>query len=140
MEGKFNLLDLYEQMQAMRKMGPLSKIMELIPGFSSLKLPKDVLKVQEEKLNSWKYAMDSMTKEELLNPEIINAQRIDRISKGSGVSTSDIRLLLKQYKQSKKVVKLLKGGGKLGGRLGKKLKGLKNIKGIGDLEGLNLGL
>ena len=122
MEGNFNLKDLYEQMKAMRKMGPLSKIMELIPGFSALKLPKEVLEVQQEKLEKWKYAMDSMTKEELEHPEIINSQRIDRISKGSGVSVSDVRLLLKQYRQSKKVAKMLKG--KIRGKIPKNVQNL----------------
>ncbi len=122
MEGNFNLKDLYEQMKAMRKMGPLSKIMELVPGFSTLKLPKEVLEVQQEKLEKWKYAMDSMTKEELEHPEIINSQRIDRISKGSGVSVSDVRLLLKQYRQSKKVAKMLKG--KIRGKIPKNVQNL----------------
>ena len=129
MEGKFNLIDLYEQMNAMKKMGPLSKVMELIPGFSGMKIPKEALEVQQEKLNKWKFAMDSMTVEELENPDIINLQRTDRISKGSGVSTSDIRLLLKQYKQSKKLAKNLKGfnGKKIPKNLQGLMKKMKNI-------------
>jgi len=50
-----------------------------------------------------------MTKKELENPDIITAERIDRISKGSGIPTSTIRELIKQYRQSKKVVKMFKG-------------------------------
>src|SRR3989338_8446915 len=83
LKGEFNLIDLYEQMNAMKNMGPLSKVMEMIPGFSQLKLPKEMLQVQEGKLENWRHAMDSMTKEELEDPEIISAQRIDRIAKGS---------------------------------------------------------
>ncbi|MCP3682558.1 MAG: signal recognition particle protein [bacterium] len=109
LKGDFNLLDLYDQMQAMKKMGPLSKVVEMIPGFSQVKMPKDTLKVQEGKLEKWKFAMDSMSKEELENPEDISGTRIDRISKGSGVSNSEIRELVKQYKQSKKMVKMMKG-------------------------------
>ena len=111
LKGEFNLIDLYEQMSAMKKMGSLSKLVEMIPGFSQLKLPKEMLDVQESKLEKWRYAMNSMTKEELEDPEIIDAKRIERIAKGSGVSTKDIRELIKQYRQSKKEVKMMKGTG-----------------------------
>ena len=109
LKGEFNLIDLYEQMEAMRKMGPLSQIAEMIPGFSQLKMPKEMLQVQEDKLKKWKIAMDSMTKEELEDPETIDGSRVERISKGSGISASEIRELVKQYRQSKKVVKMFKG-------------------------------
>ncbi|MBI2650268.1 signal recognition particle protein [Candidatus Woesearchaeota archaeon] len=109
LKGEFNLIDLYEQMEAMSKMGPLSSIVEMIPGFSSLKLPKEMLQVQEGKLKKWKIAMNSMTKSELEEPDIIDSPRVERIAKGSGIQTSEIRELLKQYKQSKKMVKMFKG-------------------------------
>ncbi len=111
LKGEFTLIDLYEQMEAMSKMGPLSKLIEMIPGFGQLKLPKELLQVQEDKLKKWKYAIQSMTREELENPEIINLGRIERISKGSGVPISDIRLLIKQYRQSKKLIKMMGGKG-----------------------------
>ncbi len=114
LKGDFNLVDLYEQMEAMSKMGPLSKIVEMIPGFSQIKLPKEMLQVQEGKLKKWKYAMNSMTQKELEDPDLITSSRIERISKGSGVSAKDIRELLKQYKQSKKLVKMFKGRGAKG--------------------------
>jgi signal recognition particle subunit SRP54 len=109
LKGEFNLIDLYEQMSAMKKMGSLKKIVELIPGFSSLQLPKEMLDVQEGKLEKWKIAMQSMTKKELENPDDITSERIDRISKGSSIPTSTIRELVKQYRQSKKIVKMFKG-------------------------------
>ena len=109
MSGKFDLMDLYEQMAAMRKMGPLNKIMEMVPGFSQLKLPKEMLQVQEGKLEKWKYIMNSMTKAELEDPEQIDASLIDRIAAGSGTSARDVRELIKQYRQSKKMVKMMKG-------------------------------
>jgi len=109
LKGEFNLIDLYEQMAAMKKMGSLKKIVEMIPGFSSLQLPKEMLDVQEGKLDKWKIAMQSMSKEELEDPEIITTERIDRISKGSGMPSSIIRELIKQYRQSKKMVKMFKG-------------------------------
>lgn len=110
LKGDFNLIDLYEQMSAMKKMGPLNKIVELIPGFSQLKLPKEALETQEGKLEAWKDIMNSCTKEELEDPDIIDMARLERISKGSGRSISDARELLKQYKQSKKLVKMFKPG------------------------------
>lgn len=112
LKGDFNLLDLYEQMSAMKKMGSLSKIIEMIPGMGQLKLPKEALEVQEGKLEKWKFAMQSMTQQELENPEDMSGKRVERISKGSGVSVSDIRSLLKQYKMSKKLMKQMKGGEK----------------------------
>src|SRR3989344_2620814 len=83
LEGDFNLVDLYEQMEAMNKMGSLSKIMEMVPGMGQIKLPKETLKVQEGKLGKWREAMNSMTKSELENPDIIEGNRIQRIAKGS---------------------------------------------------------
>ena len=109
LKGEFNLIDLYEQMEAMSKMGPLSSIVEMIPGFGQLQLPKEMLKVQEGKLKKWKIAMSSMTKSELEDPEILDTSRIDRIAKGAGVHTNEIRELLKQYRQSKKMAKMFKG-------------------------------
>ena len=109
LKGEFNLIDLYEQMAAMKKMGSLKKIVEMIPGFSSLQLPKEMLDVQEGKLDKWKIAMQSMTKKELEDPEMITSERVDRISKGSGIDASTIRELIKQYRQSKKLVKMFKG-------------------------------
>lgn len=128
LKGEFNLIDLYNQMEAMKKMGPLGKVMEMVPGLSQISLPKEALQVQEDKLKRWKHAMNSMTKNELEDPENIDAQRIDRISKGSGVPTKEIRDMLKQYRQSKKMVKMLKGENpeklmkKLGRKAGPQLK------------------
>lgn len=110
LKGKFNLIDLYEQMQAMKSMGPLNKLVDMIPGFSQLKLPKEMLQVQEGKLKKWRFIMDSMTKEELEDPDIIERSRIERIANGSGCTAKEVRGLLKQYKQSKKMVKMLKPG------------------------------
>ena len=109
LKGEFNLIDLYEQMKSMKKMGSLSKLVNLIPGMGNMNIPKDMLEGQEQKMDSWKIIMGSMTKEELENPDIIRGHRIDRIADGSGQEISDLRLLLKQYKQSKKMMKMMKG-------------------------------
>ena len=109
LKGDFNLVDLYDQMKTMKKMGSFGKVMEMIPGMGNLKMPKDLLQVQEGKLEKWKFAMDSMTKEELENPDAIDSQRVDRIAAGSGLTIGQVRELLKQYRQSKKMMKMFKG-------------------------------
>jgi len=122
LKGEFNLVDLYEQMKALKKMGSFQKIMGMIPGMSSLKMPKEALDVQEGKLEKWKFAMDSMTQDELEDPDIIAVPRIERIAKGSGLAVSEIRELLKQYRQSKKMMKMFKGEQDMD-KLMKKMKG-----------------
>jgi signal recognition particle subunit SRP54 len=127
-KGKgLSLQDLYDQMEAMQKMGPLSQVMGMIPGMGGA-VPKDALKGQEKKMKIWKYIMDSMTKEEKENPELMNASRIDRIAKGSGRNEKDIRGLLKQYKMMKKMMKSMGSPQKL-----KQLQ--KMMKGKGGLPG-----
>ena len=131
LKGKFNFLDLYDQMEKMSSIGSLSKLVELIPGLGSA-VPKEMLDVQEDKLKRWKFALQSMTKKELEDPDLIDASRAQRISKGSGVSIEEIRGLLKQYRQSKKVMKMMKGMGSEQdiNKLMKKFKG-KLPKGLG---------
>src|SRR3989338_3629240 len=133
LKGEFTLLDLYEQMQAIKKMGPIAKVMEMIPGFGQLKLPKDALEVQEEKLKTWKYAMDSMTKKELEDPEIMTSDRIERIAKGAGTSSGEVKELLKQYRQSRKVVKMFKGADPR--KMQQMLKKMGGMKGLEGLKG-----
>ena len=120
LKGDFNFLDMYEQLSAMNKMGPLSKIMEMIPGMGNLKLPKDTIQVQESKLKKWKIIMQSMTKKELEDPEILTRSRLERIAKGSGSTVGEVRELLKQFRQTKKMTKMMKGDPE---RIMKKFKG-----------------
>jgi signal recognition particle subunit SRP54 len=111
-EGKFTLQDFYEQIEAVGKMGSLSQIAQMIPGMGMMKLPEGIMEKQEEKMKHFKHIMDSMTKKEKENPEIINSSRITRIAKGSGRPETEVRELLKQYEQAKKMMKTL--GGKAG--------------------------
>ena len=108
-KGEFNFLDLYSQIEAMKKMGPIGKVLEMVPGLGGMKLPKEMLDVQDEKFGKWKHILKSCTKEELEDPDVIGSSRIERIAKGSGVSVSDVRELLKHYKQTKKLMKMMKG-------------------------------
>ena len=103
MSGKFNLIDLREQMEAITKMGPLGKVMEMIPGMSSMAKGKNIEDTQK-KLETYKIMMNSMTDYELENPKEIKKSRIDRISKGAGVDPMEIKSLLKYYNQMKKMM------------------------------------
>jgi len=126
LKGDFNFLDLYDQLQMMNKMGPLDKIFDMIPGLGGVKLPKEALQVQGDKLKAWKYLFQSMTKEELEDPEILTGDRINRIAKGAGRNASDIRELLKQYRMSKKMMKTMGSGNPE--KLMKKFKGKMPMK------------
>ncbi|MFT4244276.1 MAG: signal recognition particle receptor subunit alpha [Candidatus Woesearchaeota archaeon] len=108
MRGEFDLDDLAQQMRAMGKMGSMSKIMGMIPGMSGLNISKDQLGAQEEKIKRWEVAMSSMTKRERKDPSVMNNSRITRIVNGSGVESSEIRELLKQYKMMKKMITMFK--------------------------------
>jgi signal recognition particle subunit SRP54 len=111
-EGKLDLRDLQEQLKSMKSIGSLSKIAEMIPGLGKAKLPDNLLGTQEEKLKKWQHAIDSMTPEEIENPDILEKEtsRLKRIAIGSGTTTTDIRQLLKQYKMLKELTQ----GGDLG--------------------------
>lgn len=104
-EGQFNLRDLQSQLGSMQGMGSLSKIAEMIPGLNKAKIPENLLGTQEDKLKKWQHIIDSMTEEEINNPEIMEKEtsRLGRIAKGSGATTTDIRQLLKQYKLLKEM-------------------------------------
>jgi len=104
-KGEFNLRDFQEQLKQMGNVGSFSKIMEMIPGLGKAKIPEEMLGAQEGKVKKWQHAIDSMTQEEVNNPEIIEKQttRLGRIAKGSGTTTSDIRQMLKQYKLLKEL-------------------------------------
>jgi signal recognition particle subunit SRP54 len=106
-EGKIALEDVIEQAKSMGSMGGLDKIKSMIPGLGSTKIPENLLESQEAKILKWEHIIKSMTKEEKENPGLLEKQtsRIARVAKGSGVSTTDIRSLLKQYKLLNEMVK-----------------------------------
>eukprot|EP01121_Diplochlamys_sp_Union-15-3_P014621 TRINITY_DN4685_c0_g1_i1.p1 TRINITY_DN4685_c0_g1~~TRINITY_DN4685_c0_g1_i1.p1 ORF type:complete len:477 (-),score=120.04 TRINITY_DN4685_c0_g1_i1:9-1439(-) len=107
-EGKFSLRDMYEQFQNMLKMGPLNKVMEMLPGFGNL-LQGVKGEAGNAKVKAYMTIMDSMTDKELDDPKVINDSRINRISKGSGRSVREVKELLAQYKQFEKAVGQMKG-------------------------------
>ena len=126
LSGKFTLIDMREQMEALTKMGPLGKVMEMVPGMSGM-MKKGQVEETQNKLEKFKVLMNSMTKEELENPKIIKRSRINRIAKGSGSDPQEIRDLLKQYNQSRKMMSNLGGNRRMQQRMMKQF-------GKGDLK------
>jgi signal recognition particle subunit SRP54 len=112
LEGKFTLDDFYEQIESMGKMGSLQKVADMIPGFGMMKLPQDALAKQEQQLKKYKIIIQSLTKDERTNPSLIAGGRIKRVASGAGVAESDVRGMLKQYDQIKKLTKMLGRGNK----------------------------
>jgi signal recognition particle subunit SRP54 len=120
LSGRFNLKDMRDQMEMLTQMGPLKKLMGMIPGFPA-DLSQDDLTETQKRLKTFEVIMDSMTNEELENPKLIKSSRISRISRGSGTDAKDVRTLLKQYNMSKKAIKGLAGNRKMRRKLMKQL-------------------
>ena len=106
MTGKLTLVDVYEQLESMQRLGPLGKIMSMVPGLG-YNVPKDQLEIIETKMKRWKYVIDSMTGEEKENPKILNAKRIRRIARGSGTTEKDVRELIQQHRMMRKMMRTL---------------------------------
>jgi signal recognition particle subunit SRP54 len=106
--GKITLVDIYVQLQLMKKLGPLSKILQLIPGFAMLPIDEKQLKIGEEKINKWIAIMNSMRYEELKNPSMITKDRLVKIAIGSGTSVEDVKELLRYYEMVSNTIKNVK--------------------------------
>ena len=108
-EGKLTMDDVIEQVRSMNSIGGFEKIKGMIPGLSNAgnKISDDVLENQQEKIARWEHIIKSMTPEEKENPELIKKQtsRFQRIARGSGVATSEVRALLKQYEMISEMIK-----------------------------------
>jgi signal recognition particle subunit SRP54 len=111
MSGRFTLKEMYEQMEMLTNMGPLKKLVSMLPGMPGMG-DKVNMEESQEKLRKFKFIMDSMTEEEMGDPKLIKSARINRIARGSGVEAKDVRDLLKQYNMSKKAVKGFMGNRK----------------------------
>lgn len=125
--AEFTFDDFLDQMEQVKKMGPLDQIMEMMPGMNKMKGLKD-MKVDERQLGRVEAIVKSMTKEEKRKPEILNAQRRKRIAAGSGTSIQDVNRLIKQFDDMRKMMKQFssmmgpKGPKGLKGKLGKGFK------------------
>jgi signal recognition particle subunit SRP54 len=106
LKGDFSLKDMYKQMEAIGKMGPLSKIVQMLPlGSLGVDIPDGALQSTKESLDRFRIVMDSMTNEELEHPRIIRSSRIKRIARGSGVPSDNVRELLKYHKVMQRTLK-----------------------------------
>ncbi len=106
--GKMNMDDFYYQLEEVSKMGSLRGFLDNLPGFSGA-IKEDQLDQMEDKMQRWRYIIQSMTKAEKDDPGLINSSRTTRIARGSGWQEHDVKQLLKNYKNSKNVMKASKG-------------------------------
>jgi signal recognition particle subunit SRP54 len=110
MKGRFTLRDMYKQLEALNKMGPLKQIMGMLP-LGNMELPPDVYDVTSTKMVRYRIIMDSMTSGELDDPSMINSSRMQRIAHGAGATPDEVRELLKYYKLMQRTLKGLRGAG-----------------------------
>ncbi|HEC67917.1 MAG TPA: signal recognition particle protein, partial [Candidatus Desulfofervidus auxilii] len=115
-KSEFTLEDFRDQLRRIRKMGSLEQILSMIPGLSQMKQFKN-LQIDERELVRIEAIINSMTKEERLRPEIINGKRRKRIAYGSGTTVQEINRLLKNYNETKKMIKSFTKKGKKGKRI-----------------------
>ncbi len=108
---RFTLEDFQEQLEQVRSLGPLDKLLEKLPGVSGI---KGQVQIDERELTRVQAIIQSMTPQERRHPEVLNGSRKKRIAKGSGTQVSDINRLLKRFAEAKVMMKKMK---KLGGRL-----------------------
>ncbi|OOB78249.1 MAG: signal recognition particle protein [Epulopiscium sp. Nuni2H_MBin003] len=114
-KADFNFEDFLEQMQQVKNMGPIGDILSMIPGMNQAKL-SDV-QVDDTQIARIEAIILSMTKQERLNPSILNMSRKKRIAKGSGSDISEVNRLIKQFEQMKVMMKQFSGMAK--GKKGK---------------------
>ncbi len=125
-KGEFDLEDFLEQLQQIKKIGPVSQLLDMLPGMS--RLTRDLAPdVTDQQMKTIEAIINSMTREERRNPRIINASRKRRISRGSGTTVMEVNELLNQFRQMQRMMKQLAGGGK-GGRRGG-MRGLASMLG-----------
>ena len=113
-KGTFDLDDFAKQLKQMGKMGGVSGIISMLPGISKAQKLMAENKISDDLINHQIAIINSMTKKERANPDLIKASRKIRISKGSGTKVQDVNKLLKQFLQSQKMMKKMKSMGKGG--------------------------
>jgi signal recognition particle subunit SRP54 len=107
--GKMNMDDFYYQLEEVTKVGSLKGFLDNMPGLSGM-VKEDQLDQMEERVQRWRFIIQSMTKKEKADPEgLLNASRIKRIARGSGWPEHEVKELLKNYKNSKGMMKAAKG-------------------------------
>jgi len=104
LSGKFTLTDMYEQFESMKKMGPLKGLLKMIPGMS-YNIPDEKMNLAEDALKRWRVIIQSMTPKEREKPKILSSSRIRRVARGSGTTEKEVKELIKQYNNMRKMMK-----------------------------------
>ncbi len=106
--GKMNMEDFFYQLEEVTKVGSLRGFLDSMPGLSGM-VKEDQLDQMEGRVERWRYIIQSMTKKEKADPDLLNSSRIKRIARGSGWPEHEVKELLKNYKNSKSMMKASKG-------------------------------
>jgi signal recognition particle subunit SRP54 len=106
--GKMNMEDFYYQLEEVTKVGSFQGLLDSMPGLSGM-VKEDQIDQMEEKVDKWRYIIQSMNKDEKADPDLLNASRVKRIARGSGWPEHDVKELMKNYKNSKSMMKASKG-------------------------------
>lgn len=107
MSGKMTIEDFYSQMEQVSKIG-FRNVIENMPGLQGM-VNEDKLDEMQDRMENWRFIIQSMTKEEKKNPDLINDARKKRIARGSGMSEGEVKEMIKQYNNSKAIMKQSKG-------------------------------
>ena len=126
MKNKFDFNDFYNQIQQIKKMGNLKDLAGMIPGVG--KAIKDV-DIDDDAFKSIEAIIQSMTPKERTNPEILNTSRRQRIAKGSGTNIQEVNRLIKQFDQTRKMMKMVTGAGMKG-----MMKGMTGMPGMPKMK------
>jgi len=111
MKGQFSLEDFAQQLRQVRKMGPFAQILEMLPGGLGQMAKQISPKEAEAQLSMTEAIINSMTKIERRNPDVLNASRRRRIARGSGTDVQDVNRLMKQFREAQKMFKTLQQTG-----------------------------
>ena len=130
--AEFTFDDFLEQMEQVKKLGPIDQIMDMIPGMGKMKQAKDI-KVDEKQMGRIEAIVQSMTKEEKQNPDLINHNRRKRIAAGSGTNIAEVNRLIKQFDEMRRVMKQFSD---MMGPKGPKNKMMKQLKGLAGKGGM----
>jgi signal recognition particle subunit SRP54 len=111
MSGKFSLEDFADQLKQLRKMGPLQQIFDMLPGSLGKAAQQVSTQDAENQLKLTEAIINSMTREERRNPDVLNASRRRRIARGSGLEVQDVNRVLKNFREAQKMMKTLQRSG-----------------------------
>lgn len=123
MSGRFTLRDMRTQLDSIGQMGPFSKLMSLFPALGASKIDPSAMDATQARLKRFRTILDSMTPDELDNPQVIKTDRVHRIARGSGQKPQEVRALLKQFETTRKAAHGLASNRRLRRQLERQLGG-----------------